>query len=77
MSQSLAAVIDMVLSLEEEPICNMCLAFLHHKTAMPVSLIDGACLLNDDNRSAFCEGDPFSFDQRDKGLIFYLLLVLK
>jgi hypothetical protein len=41
------------------------------------SLIDGACLLNDDNRSAFCEGDPFSFDQRDKGLVFYLLLLLK
>jgi hypothetical protein len=77
MSQSLSAVMHLLCSLEDGPICSGTLSFLHHKTSMLSSLIDGACLWNDDNRSAFCEGDPFSFDQRDKGLIFYLLLLLK
>lgn len=38
------------------------------------SLIDGACLFSDKNRSSFCEGDPFLFEKRNQGLIHQILV---
>ncbi|KAL3939198.1 MAG: hypothetical protein SGBAC_006035 [Bacillariaceae sp.] len=40
------------------------------------SLIDGACLFCESNRRAFCEEDPFSFEERNQGLLFHIFLFL-
>ncbi|CAJ1953328.1 unnamed protein product [Cylindrotheca closterium] len=40
------------------------------------SLIDGACLFCESNRRAFCEEDPFSFEERNQGLLCHIFLFL-
>jgi hypothetical protein len=77
MSQSLVA----FLSLLDEDISNedysRSLSHLHYRISMLAALIDGACLLDDNNRRALCEEDPFSFDKNTEGLVFHLLLVVR
>lgn len=56
--------------------CMDCLDYWHGRISVLASLIDGACLFHKANRRAFCEDDPFSFEEQNKGLIFHLLVLL-
>ena len=50
--------------------------YWHDRISILASLIDGACLFNGENRRAFCENDPFSFVEKNDGLVFHILLLL-
>lgn len=52
------------------------LSHWHDRISILASLIDGACLFHKANRRAFCEDDPFSFEEQNQGLIFHLLVLL-
>lgn len=74
MSQSLRAAVHV---LDEDGGCARCLSNSQERISLLASLIDGACLWNEDNRVGLCDDNPFSFDERNEGLVFHLLLLLK
>jgi hypothetical protein len=57
--------------------CIRCLSNSQERISLLASLIDGACLWNEDNRVGLCDDDPFSFHEQNEGLVFHLLLLLK
>jgi len=50
--------------------------YCHNRLKLLASLIDDACFFSERNRRSFCEGDPFSFQDRKRGLIFHILIFL-
>ena len=77
MSQSLRAAVH-VLDKDGQAIgCARCVSNSQERISLLASLIDGACLWNEDNRVGLCDDDPLSFDERNEGLVFHLLLLLK
>jgi hypothetical protein len=73
MSESLDNVTTLLANEEESVACWKC---WHAKISILASLIDGACLFHEANRRAFCEDDPFSFEERNQGLVFHIILLL-
>jgi hypothetical protein len=57
----------------DEEYWNYCLTRLK----LLASLTDEACFFCEQNRRSFCEDDPFSFEEREEGLIFHILLFLR
>jgi hypothetical protein len=77
MSQSLRAAVRVLDKDGQAGGCARCLDNSQERISLLASLIDGACLWNEDNRVGLCDDDPFSFDERNEGLVFHLLLLLK
>lgn len=71
MSESLEGVTKLLATKEES--CWQC---WNAKLSILASLIDGACLFHGANRRAFCEEDPFSFEECNQGLILHIILML-
>lgn len=56
LAQAMAETLVAVTVLVRDPhACEGCLQYLHIRVATLASLVDGACLLNDRNRQAFCK----------------------
>ena len=51
--------------------------YCHNRLKLLASIIDEACFFSERNRRSFCEDDPFSFQERKKGLIFHILKFLQ
>jgi hypothetical protein len=77
MSQSLRAAVHVLDRDGQAGGCARCLSNSQERISLLASLIDGACLWNEDNRVGLCDDNPFSFDERNEGLVFHLLLLLK
>eukprot|EP00980_Cylindrotheca_fusiformis_P013930 scaffold3618_cov129-Cylindrotheca_fusiformis.AAC.30 len=74
MSESLEEVTELLKRDKQDESCLQCWVA---KLSILASLIDGACLFHGVNRRAFCEEDPFSFEKRNKGLVFHIVLMLE
>jgi len=51
--------------------------YCYNRLKLLSSIIDEACFFSERNRRSFCEDDPFSFQDRKKGLIFHILVFLQ
>jgi hypothetical protein len=51
--------------------------YCYNRLKLLASIIDEACFFSERNRRSFCEDDPFSFQDRKKGLIFHILMFLQ
>ena len=51
--------------------------YCYNRLKLIASIIDEACFFSERNRRSFCEDDPFSFQDRKKGLIFHILIFLQ
>jgi hypothetical protein len=51
--------------------------YCYNRLKLLASIIDEACFFSERNRRSFCEDDPFSFQDRKKGLIFHILIFLQ
>jgi hypothetical protein len=51
--------------------------YCFNRLKLLASIIDEACFFSERNRRSFCEDDPFSFQDRKKGLVFHILIFLQ